>query len=481
MSKAATQSKENTITTVARLVEISALDTLYKDLYLQRARALLSTVFSRGSYDALKQSSAQIPWVEQQLRAGVERSEWQRVGQLTERLRELKNTVAAGSQSSALAELVYEEASDVSIDQFSSGLNVFVGADPETLRERRDQAVSILTTLQRLDPDSSAFYARRIAGFKQLSIKGGATATTETKDEKLDATQLQNAALSALDSGDLSKLEQMIANAAKQAETKKEEKPQSGAVELAQTSELGADLLFNFSQETLAAAAELGLAPARTESRRSYAHLIPHGWQPSFRKDEVKQWSKDKLSRLSLGSDATDKAREAIEFYLLNPFINSGGTRYHVCLVVEDLLLEDFPEPEAKEEVDSKLLNILRLNSRWGLSRNDIEDALQDHGFEVLQRLKLDPEVFRVVAIPPDLYTHLAAKRGWGQKEMWTHFDGYRVLEGGKLQALAGGDKRFGGTHDVVSFSPDYSSNKLFARFAVVQRKRMMDWQKATT
>jgi hypothetical protein len=52
------------------------------------------------------------------------------------------------------------------------------------------------------------------------------------------------------------------------------------------------------------------------------------------------------------------------------------------------------------------------------------------------------------------------------------------VLEGGKLQALAGGDKRFGGTHDVVSFSPDYSSAKIFVRFAVVQRKRMMDWHK---
>jgi ribosome-binding factor A len=53
---------------------------------------------------------------------------------------------------------------------------------------------------------------------------------------------------------------------------------------------------------------------------------------------------------------------------------------------------------------------------------------------------------------------------------MWTHYDGYRVLEGGKLQALAGGDKRFGGTHDVVSFSPDYSSAKIFVRFAVVQK-----------
>jgi hypothetical protein len=62
---------------------------------------------------------------------------------------------------------------------------------------------------------------------------------------------------------------------------------------------------------------------------------------------------------------------------------------------------------------------------------------------------------------------------------LWTHFDGYRVLEGGKLQALAGGDKRFGGTHDVVSFAPAYNNDKVLARFAVVQRKRMMTWHHA--
>src|SRR5688572_22788906 len=121
MSKAVQQSKENTLTTVARLVEIGALDTLFKDLYLQRARTQLSTVFSRGSYDAFKQNSAQIPWVEQQLRASVERSEWQRVSQLTERLRELRASVAAGSQMSKLGETVYEQAADVPIDVFASG------------------------------------------------------------------------------------------------------------------------------------------------------------------------------------------------------------------------------------------------------------------------------------------------------------------------------------------------------------------------
>lgn len=476
MSKPAVQSKDNTLTTVARLVEISKLDTLYKDVYLQRARALLSTIFSRGSYDKTKENTAKIPWVEQQLRASVERGEWKRCTELTERLRELKANVAAGSQSAALAETVYERASDINIDLFASGLNVFVGADTEALNSSRGDAVNLLMALQRLDAEKTAFYARRIADFKRLSI----TATgdgKQDKDQRVDAAQLQSAALSALDAGDLSKLEQMIANVTKEAATKKD-KVTPGTSEVTQAAELGDDLLFSFSQETLAAAAELGLSPVRTEPRRQFAHLIPHRWQPSFRKDEVKQWSKDKIQRLTFPSETTDAVREAVEFYLLNPFINSAGTRYHVCLVAEDVLIEDFPEPDPKEEVNAKLLSMLRLNSRWGLSRIEIEEALQEHGFEVLEKLKLDPELFRVTAIPPDLYTHLGKQRGWGQKEMWTHFDGYRVLEGGKLQALAGGDKRFGGTHDVVSFSTSYSSSKLFARFAVVQRKRMMDWQK---
>ena len=158
--------------------------------------------------------------------------------------------------------------------------------------------------------------------------------------------------------------------------------------------------------------------------------------------------------------------------------MNSGGARYQVCLVVEDLLLEDFPEPESKAELArTGLLSALGLESRRGLSRIDIENALLQNGSKILREtLELDPEAFRLVAIPPDIYTHLGPERGWGQKEMWTHFDGYWIREGGKLQVLAGGDKRFGGTHDVVSFSPTYASETILARFAVVQRKRMMTW-----
>ncbi|HET6978910.1 MAG TPA: hypothetical protein VFI24_21440 [Pyrinomonadaceae bacterium] len=474
MSKAALASKETILTIVGQLIEISKLDTVFRDLYIHRARALLATFFSVGSYLQLKENRAEIPWVEKQLRVSVERNDWTRCSELTERLRELRKKADAGSHFAKFAEAVYERAGNVSIDPFSSGLNIFVSATNASALGSRAEAISLLHALERSDPEKREFYASRVADFNRLTISSVATVKQE---ERIDAGQLQQIALSALDAGDLSKFDQLLASLAGESQTKQEKQDEID-LKPAEVTELGDDLLYTFTEETLSTARKLGLAPARTQSRRQFAYLIPHGWQPSFRRDEIRKWSKEKLSKLTYPSDTSNGAREAIEFFLLNPFITSAGTRYRVCLVAEDLLLEDFPEPDSKEEEPSKLLNMLKLTTRWGITRTDIENALLEHGLKVLDELHLDPEVFRLVVIPADLYTHLGLQRGWGQKEMWTHFDGYRVLEGGKLQALAGGDKRFGGAHDVVSFSNDYASAKIFTRFAVVQRKRLMDWQK---
>ena len=149
MSKAAVASRDTILKVVGQLIDISKLDTLFRDLYMQRARALLGTFCGQGSYNQMKQNSAQIPWIEQQLRAGVERGDWKRCGELTQRLRELRASVASGAQVAKLAETVYEHAADISMDVFSSGLNVFVGAAPETLVDSRNQAINILRALER--------------------------------------------------------------------------------------------------------------------------------------------------------------------------------------------------------------------------------------------------------------------------------------------------------------------------------------------
>ena len=111
---------------------------------------------------------------------------------------------------------------------------------------------------------------------------------------------------------------------------------------------------------------------------------------------------------------------------------------------------------------------------RRGLARADIERALLLHGPELLEkRLGLDPREFRLVCIPPDLYLRVGRERGWGKRPEWTHFDGYRVLQGGRLLALVGGNGRYGGLVDLCGISPTDQRDNVLARFAVIRRARL--------
>ena len=44
-------------------------------------------------------------------------------------------------------------------------------------------------------------------------------------------------------------------------------------------------------------------------------------------------------------------------------------------------------------------------------------------------------------------------------------------------RALAGGDIRYGGIYDLLGISNSYDSERIIARFAVVQRQRLAIWQ----
>jgi hypothetical protein len=120
------------------------------------------------------------------------------------------------------------------------------------------------------------------------------------------------------------------------------------------------------------------------------------------------------------------------------------------------------------------LLQALALPRRRGPARATIENALLLHGPGVIkERLGLDPREFRLVCIPPDLYLRVGRERGWGQRPEWTHFDGYRVLESGRLLALVGGNSRYGGLVDLCGISPMDERENVVARFAVLRRARL--------
>ena len=433
----------------------------------------MGSILSGAAYAAIKKDIASLEMVERQLKAAIERGDWERTSALTERVRSIR---AATDRKAAieLGEAVYDKLSEIPVDPFSPGFHAFYDSAEKLLNQWREHAIRTLSVLEGTDSSKRDFYARRRADFQALKIEVQASAQ---KKETVNPLDLRQEALNAVDSGDLSSLDNLIKKLSQQPEAKESES--ENAVQSVEAADLGDDLLYSFSGETLSAAAGLGLTPVQTRSRRDFAYLLAYNWQPSFLKSESKKWAQEQLTHL-MPADGGDKVREAMEMYLLNPFINSGGARYLVCLVVEDLLMEDFDEPEPKTHLPrTELLAALGLDSRWGLSRQMIETALLENGPRILkEKLGLDPEAFRLVAIPPDIYTHFGPERGWGQKEMWTHFDGYWVREGGNLQALAGGDVRFGGSHDVIGFHPSYHSDKLLARFAVVQRKRMMTWHR---
>lgn len=464
--------------TISLLIEVSRLDTLHRDLYFRRAHELMGPMLSQSAYAQMKEGLASIEWLEKQLRAAIGRGDWSRSRELTARIRGIQGSAAANGEWAKYAEALYDGAADIPIDPFSPGLHVFAGGSVQRLQERQVRAIDILSTLKRIDESKKDFYARRGSDFAALSINAPAGEPGE-KTTTATLVQLQREALEVLDAGNLSRLDQVISKLMEKP-VEQEAKQKSDDVGPAEAVELGNDLVYSLSDATLAGAHRLGLAPARIESRRHMAYLVPHGWQPSFLKDEVKLSAKKQVARLTFPSGTAEQEKETLEFFLLNPFITSSGTRYQGCFVSEDLLIEDFPEPEPKEKLPrTGLLTALGLESRWGLTRVDIENALLQHGPRIIEEdLSLDPEAFRLVAIPPDIYIYLAAGRGWGQKQMWTHFDGYRVREDGKLQALAGGDQRFGGAHDVVGFSPAYTNEKILARFAVMQRKRMKTWHR---
>ncbi|HSE20093.1 MAG TPA: hypothetical protein VLB68_00505 [Pyrinomonadaceae bacterium] len=475
MFSASSTKPESVTQTIGELIEVSKFDTLYRDLYLQRARKLMSTTLSEAAYTNIKEGMAVLGLLEHQLRAAIEQGNWTTACEFTDRVSQIRKSAAAKSASIGLAEVVYDRSAKVPVDPFSPGFHVFLNASTEDLREWREHALEILSRLTRIDSSMQDLYTRRLADFQALKI----TAQTEQKDRTsaVGATVLQQEALSAFDSGNLSQLNSVLEALIQKAQVK-ETKQESTAITQTEDVDLGPDLLFSFSETTLAAARKLGLAHVRTHSRRHLGYLAPYAWQPSFLKTESRNWARNQLINLIDASNSAGHLRDAIEVFLLNPLISSGGTHYRPCLVAEDLLVEDFAEPAPRAELAQvELLAVLGFERRWGLTRMEIENALLQHGPRILkEQLGLDPEAFRLVAIPADIYIELGAERGWGQREIWTHFDGYWVREGGKLQPLAGGDKRFGGVHDIISFSPAYSTDRLLVRFAVVQRKRMMTW-----
>lgn len=457
---------------VENLTSVGRADTVYRDIYLERARAILSQTLPYDDYRQLIQKRAFLLDLPKKIQASMQREEWEEVKSLSRQGSLAQKRLETSSTVIDIAGDTYD-IHDILLDPFSPGLRGMLESRAHELPALREKTLQKLEDLEQEDPPFKKFYALRHAAFEALSP---ADSQVEHSAKALDPGQLQQKALEALESKNLDLLEQVADSMLKQRDGGKSGSP--GEVSAGDAQQKTRDRLVTFTDGTFTASKKLGLVAARVEALTEYAPLCQFAMHPTFGDESTKPWGPDRITDLPFPPNIPEALKKRARLYMLHPFINSGGGRYLPDLVAEDFLVEDFPDPpDTKDLATSELLSALGLKRRNRLSRLQIEQALLENGPRILREaLSLDPIVFRLVCIPPDLHFRLGQSRGWGNQALWTHFDGYKVLRDGKLSALAGGDARFGGIYDMVSIGREYESDRVIARFAVVLRDRMVTW-----
>lgn len=469
---------------VRALVDVADADTVYRDLYLTRARTLLSEQLPADQYRGLRDVHRQLDDTIARSRAAAMLQDWKLVQELAGRADQLRKSADARAAVMALGELVYD-APSVAIDPFSPGLAAFAktAGDPAELR---DHTVAKLARLAAADAPSAALYESRRAFLASLAI-ASRRPETQTKDGPAQRTvaDLERLAYDAAQRGEVGELQRLAEEILKAKEAEAAAKPAATKEDTPAAAAPAAeacpvDLGVPFSDDVIAAARSLGFAAARTEPLPDAAPLFDY---VAARTGQLVQSDADserdgamKIEALvdkgAWPAGVSEHLKTLVAQYVRHAFVSSGGARYRPAFVAESVLIEDFPEDQ---DVKSPLLEALGLPRRRQLARVEIEAALLERGAAVLKdRLHLDPQEFRLVCIPQDLYSRFGRERGWGAQNQWTHFDGYQVLSGGRLRALVGGDTRYGGLLDLTSIAPTDQRDSVIARFAVVRRARQV-------
>ena len=193
---------------VSSLLEMGSIDTLYHDLYLQRAADFLRPRLSFDDYRLLLRMQVDLANLPNEIRNAMGRAEWRKVQDLSAKQRSLKQDIEGKRLLQGLAKAVYEEEA-IPLDPFSPGMQALAGTTLRALPELRQKGVRLLEGLIGSDAPWREFYADRLAALKALVIS--AESTTETAPS---AANLQQEAMEALESGNFDKLQQVAGNLA---------------------------------------------------------------------------------------------------------------------------------------------------------------------------------------------------------------------------------------------------------------------------
>jgi hypothetical protein len=417
----------NATNVVGLLVEVANTDTVYRDLYLRRARQLLSATLDESAYRATASIDKEIEDLMRRSRSAVLQRNWDQAAKLSAQAEGLRQRKVAMGNMAAIGKDVYD-ADTIAFDPFSPGKHL--GPQSEAKQPgMRKQLLDTLASLVKLDPSFGASYEKRRGYFSSLEL---ADTIGSQKSPQRDRAQMERLAVEAAEKGDAATLQRL-------SQELRDWKESGTATAAASASpvmtryECPVDLAVQFAPDVISRARELGLAEAQiapiAEIAAALEAIYTHVWQPSPANPGMER---EGVLRAQAQAEVnlpqqivTEDLKALAGQFIQQIFINSGGARYLPPLSTERTLIEDFAEDEAAADAPSKLLEALGLPKRKALARADIEAALVRSGGEILEkRLGLDPLEFRLICIPYDLYIRFGRNRGFGKWSHWTHFDG---------------------------------------------------------
>lgn len=454
------------ISLIEDIIAVADVDTVFRDIYIEHAKDLLSDTFSPEKYQDIIREKNMLSRLPNSINEAMEKNDWGTVKELSIRIKDLHRWTESNQYLFDIGRKVYS--SDfIYINPFSPGLYHEAGISIDDLPGIRKDIIEKLDDIIQADQSMKDFYIARKNYFSSIPV---GNAEDEFEGDETDLTELAKQALEHGDINRLEKLSEQILEMNKHDSFSLGKSTSSDSIVDSQ----GGERLFEFSGGILKEAEKLGLKLFRVESSPKNASLCRHAFTREFKTDITAAWKKileaDPLFKDGV-SEALKTRTEIISKHL---FINSVGTRHFPDFVTEDILVEDFPERQSGDDGDSEVIKLLGFEKRRGLSRLDIEHSLFVNGYKIIKdELGLDPAIFKLICIPSDIYLRLGETLDWGKNEIWTHFDGYGVFQHHRFNAMAGGDKRFGGIYDLVTIGREYESDHVIARFAVAQRKRM--------
>src|SRR6185369_1058927 len=186
------------------LIEAANTDTVYRDLYLRRARELFSSTLDESAYRGVKSSEKNIEDLIGRGRLAVLQRNWDQAAQLSAQVESLRQRKAAMSPLAAIGKELYD-ADTVAFDPFSPGKHLGPQAEAKQ-PELRNRLLETLASLAKLDPSFGSSYQKRSRYFSGLQLT---SSTASQKTAQRDRAQTERLALEAAEKGDAAALQRL--------------------------------------------------------------------------------------------------------------------------------------------------------------------------------------------------------------------------------------------------------------------------------